>query len=383
MTGVLRPVGNPVSPKSIKLVDSLFFPYYSVLYGSGTEALCAAIQAAVAARPDITKPEVILPAYGCPDLVSAVLHADAHPCLVDLDEDTPYLSLQGINAACNEHTVAIIGVRFFGIAERNMQLMQLCHSSNITFIEDSAQGYPNTDSNLYWSGDYIVLSFGRGKPVNLLGGGAVLTADKARFDRLPCGEKQPSSLLARWKYQLKIAIYNQTIQPFIYGLISRLPGLNIGQTRFKPLHTVRAMAEESSARLTANLQAYKQRNSLLATYSDILKDLPQNTLITDLPVKLKHNMLDPLLRYPLLIHDKDIRDSLIEKLKSCGVSDMYKIPLFKIDGARDFIVNKSDSFKQAQNLADHLLTLPLHEDVDTKVLEKIKFELAECLKREK
>ena len=76
-------------------------------YQSGTAALAASIMAAIR-RGGVTNPEVLLPAYGCPDLVSAAVHAGARPVLVDLEADRPWMDLEQVATGITQQTVAVI-----------------------------------------------------------------------------------------------------------------------------------------------------------------------------------------------------------------------------------------------------------------------------------
>ena len=143
---------------------------------SGTEALSLAVRFAIADHSCVDSPEVLMPAYGCPDLVAAVIAQGATPVLVDLaDHQTPFMSIHGVEAAITCNTVAIIAVGFLGLPERLEALADVARANTLLLIEDSAQCFPpkSIEAGCYLA-DLIVLSFGRGKPINLMGGGALL-----------------------------------------------------------------------------------------------------------------------------------------------------------------------------------------------------------------
>ncbi len=175
MFAKLRPVGSPV-PKP-QAIDSLLLPWdehYKALYsGSGTEALSLAVKAAIAMKARSERPEVIIPAYGCPDLVAAIVSQDAQPVLVDFAPDKPVLDEEGVRQALTQRTVAIIGVNFLGACARLKELSRICADNDLVLIEDSAQRFPPSSCS-HGLADFVVLSFGRGKQINLMGGGAML-----------------------------------------------------------------------------------------------------------------------------------------------------------------------------------------------------------------
>jgi dTDP-4-amino-4,6-dideoxygalactose transaminase len=88
------PVGRKIKLiKSEDDIENIFKPYWSSFYCSGTAALAVAIKVSIEYK-DIQQPEIILPAYGCPDLISATVYAGAKPVLVDLEHQRPWMDLE-------------------------------------------------------------------------------------------------------------------------------------------------------------------------------------------------------------------------------------------------------------------------------------------------
>ena len=104
----------------------------------------------------------------------------------------------------------------------------------------------------------MVLSFGRGKPVSLLGGGAVLHRDKALSDFLPEGvAKSMNGNIQRFLLSVKAFLYNQMISPRLYWIPQRLPFLQLGETRYHPLSDVMAMDRARFNILPVNIASYR------------------------------------------------------------------------------------------------------------------------------
>ncbi|MCI0506652.1 MAG: DegT/DnrJ/EryC1/StrS family aminotransferase [Gammaproteobacteria bacterium] len=364
---ILRPVGNPIHLQKAQVDFTQFHPFQVDFYHSGTAALAAAIIACKKLKSEVdSNAEVILPAYGCPDLISAILYAGARPVLVDLDPNTTWMSLNAISHAITERTVAIVAVRFLGISERMQQLRDICSIHKLTLIEDSAQGFPVTGPATYWHGDFNILSFGRGKPVNLLSGGAVLCTNPELQTLLPKPLPSENSLKARSRYLIKAAIYNTVINPWIYGLVTNLPGLNIGETIYKPLSELKGMPDFVAERLNANIRSYLAARDISSLIYNKLRD-SKMTGIIDLASASNHDFSNPLLRYPLLVKNKYLRDKLYRSLLSQGASIMYKQPVYKISGIPTNIFhNSTKDCQNAQALADQLITLPTHQDVSVR-----------------
>ena len=76
-----------------------------------------------------------------------------------------------------------------------------------------------------------------------------------------------------------------------------------------------------------------------------------------------------LLRYPILIKNRSIRDKFFRQTKEYGVSILYPRPLNEISGLEGIL--DSQSFPCANEFSDHLVTLPTHEHVDKKLIYNI------------
>src|SRR5688572_15303179 len=147
---------------------------HAVLYGSGTQALAAAIINARDSRGlSATQGfEVIVPAYGCPDLVAARVFVGARARLVDTAVSGWGYDSRALCAAIGPRTAAILAVNLFGVGDDAASITPLAEARGIPLIHDSAQSFPLRPGRDL-PGGLLVLSFGRGKPINLLGGGAL------------------------------------------------------------------------------------------------------------------------------------------------------------------------------------------------------------------
>lgn len=375
----LPPVGNPIRLSSadqpyalLELFGDAYRPHY---FASGTAALSAAISAAIRFKT-ADKPEVILPAYACPDLISAAIFAGAKPVLVDLEADRPWMDLEQLPEKITAQTVAIIAINLFGIAERLEQLRTLTEQTGALLIEDSAQAFPGDNEKGIWQGDLVVLSFGRGKPVTLLGGGAVLcnqeTLRGSELTRLlPEASKQAEANIPQQiAFWLKAHLYNWMINPGLYWIPKSLPFLQLGETHYHPLSSINAMDKRQLSMLPANVKAY-QSNSMNTQnqLQGMLNELDQkNSAILDLPSLCKCTKARRLLRYPLLV-EQEFRDQLVTKLQGLGVSKMYPAILPKINGLENTL--PQGEFPEAISFSKRILTLPTHSHVGKDDIDKM------------
>jgi len=361
----LPPAGNRLCLSGAGKIESghenAFFPYTPVFYQSGTASLAAAIGAAIRNKPT-EKPEVILPAYGCPDLVSAAVFAGAKPVLVDLENDRPWMNLEQLSASINSNTVAVVAVDLLGIPERLAAIRNIVDQAGVLLIEDSAQAFPLHGENSLWGGDLVVLSFGRGKPVTLLGGGAVLVRHPDLGRLLPDGASQYGGGRL---FRLTALLYNLMRSPYLYWIPLGLPFLRLGETRYHPLTAIEAMHPARLRLLDLNIAKYQHHtNDVQAALADIARGLGDGgEAWIDLSAVCRVQPHQRLLRYPLLVQ-AEWRDRVYHRLRNAGLgpSLLYPSSLPRIHGLENLLRGQGD-FPAADAFARRILTLPTHEGV--------------------
>tara|TARA_B100002003_G_scaffold182027_1_gene170215 strand:+ start:38920 stop:40089 length:1170 start_codon:yes stop_codon:yes gene_type:complete len=374
---VLRPVGSRVPlPEDDQGRPLPWQDHYQTWFmGSGTEALSAAVGLAIrSSHQQGDTPEVILPAYGCPDLVAAIVAQSARPVLVDLLPDRPVMNTEKLAEALSKATVAVIAAGFLGVPERLSEVGNICESHGIWLIEDAAQCFPPDCAREPFA-DCAVLSFGRGKPINLMGGGALLVrsdhgdAANGIFAELP-----EESVTIDWKWTLKRNIFNFLLSRFGYGSLRRVPFLGLGSTEYKPLKSIRRCYLPLGL-LSAGIRSAVSRPSVAEEYYRALSFLDSRGWVL-----FMHNPAEELagpapltLRYGLLAPDRNTRDRVVSMLNSRGIgaNAFYEKTLPDISGVNGLLKVNSANYPNAVHFADRLLTLPSHEDVAERDIEVI------------
>ncbi|MGX5172723.1 DegT/DnrJ/EryC1/StrS family aminotransferase [Aliikangiella sp. IMCC44653] len=367
----LRPVGNPVKLTTASL-DSFLPDFHLTGFGSGTQALAAALIAAKSQFPRVKDAKVLLPAYACPDLISACVFAKVKPILVDLEASKPWMDLSLLKSYCDPDVVAIIAVNFLGIPERIQAIRNATAAKSPIIIEDSAQYLPTQPNSSDYQGDLVILSFGRGKPLSMLEGGAVLTKSQALFDQLPQPNQPTPSSLSDLKYQLKATLFNIITHPVPFFALNLIPGINLGQTIYKPLTQLQSLPLPVASRLSSNFQRLAEQTCLVSLYQLALEKFNQSQL-SDLSKLESRDKNGFLLRYPLLITNKKARDAILNAAtkQRLGVTAMYQTSLGKVAGIPSELNINQQLQNQANHFAQQLLTLPVHSAVKPKDIKKI------------
>ncbi|MDO3722405.1 DegT/DnrJ/EryC1/StrS family aminotransferase [Marinobacter sp. chi1] len=377
MMSKVRPVGSRV-PRPEPVPSNFRYPwaingYLTEFLENGTQALSLSIAIAIAKKRDISAPEVILPAYGCPDLVAAVVAQGAKPVLVDLLSNTAQMDDNRLCHAIGPGCVAVVAVGFLGVPERLKVLSEICREREIFLIEDSAQCFP--PSGITFShADAIVLSFGRGKPINLMGGGALIYQRKLQplvKEALGNTPSLAKSVGILWRF--KRLVFNWLMMRLPYWAVEKVPFLHIGQTRYQECPYIRR-AILSDTLLFAGIQYFFQRPYLGDLYRKELDELCDNgwRLLGSDCKRMDHPGCSvPRVRIALLAPSSTAREHAELALNRAGIgaTNFYGAILPELEGLEGFF--ESAHFPVAKDFSSRLLTLPCHEDVRPGDIHKI------------
>jgi dTDP-4-amino-4,6-dideoxygalactose transaminase len=330
---------------------------------SGRSALWLILKVLSARKPE--KREVVVPAYTCPAVVSAILKANLKPVLCDVDLDDFGYALEDLGSRINRRTLAVVVVHLFGYPANTKYPLEWGRQIGFDIIEDSAQAFGNSSMDrpamrLGVSGDASFFSFGRGKPLSVLQGGLLATQSEEYYSD---AQKLYSNLgcptvFEKIKFLFMLAVYNLFLNPYLYWIPQKSPFLKIGETVF----------EEDFARQKGLDLAIRAISFLLKTVEGNKRTRAENARcfsqnLSGLPgVKTPAADSYPFLRYPLRVRDRQSRDNLLNKLNShgTGAALYYPCPLNELDGLRG-IIHDSGNYPNAKRLAETLITLPVHE----------------------
>lgn len=357
----LPPAGNPIILRS-EQVPELPWPagFHALPVNSGTAALALALLAARLRHPEVAAPEVVLPGYGCPDLVAAARFAGVRAVLADIGANDPGYDLASLVSVLNDNTVAVVAVNFLGIAERLRELRDIVDAwPRIALVEDDAQWFPEPLPGADLRGDAVCLSFGRGKPVSLLGGGMLLLREAfLQTDALATLARAIAAPSVDGRLMLKARLYNLLLSPYLYPAINRNPLFKLGRTVFKPLAAARGLDARRQQLLRANIHDYLARPQRAAEQLRAGLSREKN-----LPLLLASRGAR-LLRYPVLCRDAAERDALLGRLQRAGLgaTALYQRHMPEVEGVGDQVEVRV-ALDGAREFAGRLLTLPVHAGV--------------------
>jgi len=331
-----------------------------------------------------SKREVIVPAYTCPAVASAVLKAGLKLIVADINLRDFGYSRSDLAQRINEKTLAVILVHLFGYPASLDGTEEQIKKQGIWLIEDAAQAFGNESRQapsvkLGLSGDAGFFSFGRGKPLSILHGGLIVTQSDEIYEQLLEIYKslKGHSLIQNLGYLARISLYTLFSNPRLYWIPQRLPWLRLGETHFRPDFPVSrgyGTARRAAERMIVFLEEEKKiRTENTQWYASRFQSFPE--------VQSPPHQSYPYLRYPFRVSPRALRDRILSELvaKGTGAAPFYPTPLNEMPGLAGCLQDQGD-YPNAKALSDSLLTLPVHSLVRQRHRERIFNIVKTCLK---
>lgn len=338
------------------------------LTSSGRAALYEGLHAAGIGPGD----EVIIQAFTCLAVPSAVIWAGATPIYADIDRQTFNLSAARVRPLITKQTRAIIIQHTFGIPAPLPEIIALAREHNLLIIEDLAHslGGMYNGQPLGSFGDLAILSFGRDKTISSVFGGALATNVTSLHDTV---KKNMASYQAppRWwviQQLLHPILVNSFIPLYFTAHLGKI--LLVVAQRFGLLSMAVTRHEKAGAK--PDFLTYIFSPALLPLLAQQLKKLDRYTAhrrriaaryISALPVSFKDTPEvsgSNWLRFPLLVLK---RDELLKAARRQHIilGDWYATPISPVPLHNNVLTQyKPGSCPIAEEVSKQCINLPTH-----------------------
>lgn len=354
--------------KSVKRLEEEMKNYFGVNYvflvSSGKAALTLILLALKTLSP---KREVVIPAYTCFSVPSAVVKAGLKLALCDIDVRTFGFDQRLLGEAVTEETLCVIPDHLFGIPEAMQDVTRLAREQNAYVVEDAAQAMQRSSGGhrLGTIGDVGFFSLGRGKNITCGSGGIIITKSRPiaeaiseHYSVLP--EPGTSETL---RELLTVFLMTIFIHPRLYWFPAGLPFLRLGETVFHTDFPIKKFSSMKAGLLRDWKRRLERSHQVRLTTSSLYKrhlkkeDVPDNAV--------------PYLRFPLLVDSPQLRDRIYSRSqdRGLGVSLMYPASINRIQEISSTF--KGRHFPSAEKVAQTILTLPTHHFVSERDQEAI------------
>jgi dTDP-4-amino-4,6-dideoxygalactose transaminase len=318
------------------LCEYLKVPYIS-LFTNGTLPLMVALQALRITGEVITTP------YSFVATTHSLWWNGITPVFVDVEEKTGNLDPEKIEAAITPQTTAIMPVHVYGTPCNTEKIEMIADKYGLKVIYDAAHAFSveKAGESILKAGDISTLSFHATKTYNTVEGGALICPDektKKRIDYLK---------------NFGFASETEVVMPGINGKIDEIRSV-YGIINLKYVDS-----------------AIEQRKKVAFQYRKYLKDVPGIGMLNSIPdVKYNYSY------FPVFI-DKEkygmSRDGLYEELQRNDIfGRRYFYPLISsFSPYRGLASAKKENIPVASRMADQVLCLPIHHELDEPTINYI------------
>jgi perosamine synthetase len=348
------------------------------LTDSGTSALVVALRAMLPRGGTVA-----LPAYGCVDLIAAVVRSGVQVRLYDIDPATLGPDLDSLRRAVGRGVDLIVVAPLYGYPVDMASVRDIAAATGALVIEDAAQhaGARVNGVRVGATGPVTVLSFGRGKGTTGGRGGAVFATEAARPEVVSAlstwAEKPATGATTRangpragWTDLGRAAAQWAFGRPALYAIPASIPALGLGQTVYRPAQEPTPLSRAAATLVVCALmradadRAARVRRS--AWYVQRLSSDGGAQLIQPIP-----GAEPGYLRFPILSARPDV--VLPASASPLGVVRTYPRALGE-EPAIAAVLKPGESTIStlgAQTLCRRLVTLPTHAAVRDADAERV------------
>ena len=334
------------------------FPELEIdLHTSGRAALAWSFRA-LADRSG--RSEIVIPAYTCYSVPAAAVSAGLRIRLVDVDL-RGQIDINDLKKLPLERAAAIVVTNLLGIPESVDSLKTIVSEAGCSLIDDAAQCFGASDSGgrAGARGEVGILSFGRGKPLSALGGGAAVY----RAAAVSGCERPRDAGPGRASVFRAIAdamLYDIALRPSVFRLLCRVPSLGVGETRFDPGFERGGMDGRHQALLSCGLDnAEEQARSRRRVAESMAKEIQSVSLFK--PLVADGAVVAVYPRLGVIAPSPDARNQALIALTAvgAGATAFYPESLDCLEALKPHMVEERPC-SGAHELAGRLLTLPTH-----------------------
>jgi dTDP-4-amino-4,6-dideoxygalactose transaminase len=395
----LSPVGTPVRLRTVLAAmraacrnGNQQRPFAGALAARLDGAACIPVSSGRAAltliletlreQANIRRDEVVIPAYTCFSVPSAIVRAGLK--VVPCDMDPQYLDFDQwmLPRLVSSRTLCIVPNHLFGFPARMELALDLARAHGAYVVEDAAQSFGACLNGrpVGTLGNVGFISLGRGKPLTAIDGGVIIIREhgdmaarlRQRVDRLPRPPRVP------WPVVVKAIGHALFLPPHRFAIAERMPFVKLGVSKFSPVFDIGRLsafqASLAAAALDEQPAVTSKRRTNAGVLLDALRDLPGLEAVQ--PVKDAEPVY---LRLPIRTSRSETRDLIEQRLtvRRLGVSRMYPSAITEIPELQPRLAANAVPCREAERMAASLMTLPTHPLVEPSDLENI----IGCLKR--
>lgn len=358
--GLMASLGGPASTERfVAAFASRFGVKYCRAVGSGRAALSIALQALGQLS---RRRGIVIPAYTSFSVPAAVVRAGFRVTLCDVDPATLDFDLDHLGSLVDDNTLAVMPNHLFGFPAALEPIAAIARGRGAFVVEDAAQamGARYKGRLAGTLGDVGIYSLGRGKNITALDGGIVVTNSAAIAAALAQIAVEAAPRLPPLTDLAKASLLGVLIRPALFGWPERIPGLDLGVSKFEPEFPLKAFNAFRAGIAGAMLDKLDHFTAIRRTNAARYQARLDRDVAA--PVEAVRHAEPCFLRLPVLASSASSRVRLVATLRAAGLgaSAPYPACLADVPGLRPHLVGRPGPLTGARRVVDRLLTLPTH-----------------------
>ncbi len=320
--------------------------------------------------------EVVIPAYTCFSVPSAVARAGLVMRLCDVDPKTLDLDLNALGRLDLAKALCIVPSGLYGMPGDLGGLEVTARAFGAFLVDDAAQSLGATleERPCGTFGDAGFYSLGRGKGITTIGGGILVTQREDLAERI---EQKVRKLRRPSAREVCVAIgssliYSSMLRPTRYWILDRLPFLGLGASRFEPNFPIGKLSAYQRRLATELLPLLDSYNRIRRDHAAQLRSGIEGVEGIELP-RPAEGASPVYLRFPILMRDGTHRSHLLGRLREGGISasTSYPTSIGDIPGITQYLAPSQEPCPGARSIATRILTLPTHAWVTSRDIERM------------
>jgi dTDP-4-amino-4,6-dideoxygalactose transaminase len=153
---------------------------FGLLFSDGRVAFRAGLESL-----GIVGAEVVLPACTCPSMPNAVIASGNKPVFADVSSEDFCMNPDSVEEALTSRTRVVVPAHMLGYRADARSIRSRIGDQSILLVEDYAQFLlPKERMDRVFSGDFGIMSFSRGKPINMISGGLLVTNSEEIYEKV-------------------------------------------------------------------------------------------------------------------------------------------------------------------------------------------------------
>jgi len=337
-----------------------------LLYGSGTQALTAALREACGR---IVRPATVaLPAFSCFDVASAAVGANCKVSFYDIDPDSLGPDMKSLERVISAGSRIVVIASLYGLPVDWSAVADLKARYGFITVEDAAQGRGGfwRGQQLGSLGDLSTISFLRAKGWTGGSGGALLSHGPIKHLEDPieatAADETAAVVVVLAQYALA--------RPSIYGLPRAVPALRLGQTVYRQPRPLRSLARAAASALLSTRSEAADEDEIRRENASLWVDAIEQCAFVHAPYVHRDDR-GGFIRFPIRVTDGMNGLGDAAELVRLGIAPSYPAPLPTLREIFSQREGPDSSWPGACTLARELVTLPTHSKLRRSELQHI------------